>query len=76
MTGTPGNVAGNGTPPEVSLAVLIRLVQWNLDDIAHDLPAGRATVEQRAQLAANLESLAELLRQQPTVIDSGDQPGR
>lgn len=60
-------------PPEVALAVLLRSVQWHLDDVAHDLPAGRTTADQREELATSLEALAELVRAVPTIIE-GDSP--
>lgn len=44
------------------LAVVLRAAQWSLDDLAHDLPAGRATPERLLDLATVLEQLAELLR--------------
>lgn len=48
--------------PAVGLAVLIRLVQWHLDDMAHDLPNGRTTAEQRHELAGCLEALGDAVR--------------
>jgi hypothetical protein len=54
------NIAGRGVPPETTLAVLLRLVQWHLDDVAHDLPAGRVTAEQWAELATVLEDLTQI----------------
>jgi hypothetical protein len=54
--------AGCNVPPEVALAVLLRTVQWHLDDVAHALPAGRTTANQREELATSLEILAELVR--------------
>ena len=50
------------TPPESTLAALLRVVQWRLDEVAFDLPAGRSTVEQRAELAEALEQLAAVVR--------------
>lgn len=47
---------------DAQLAVLLRQAQWALDDAAHDVPAGRATSRQRAELAGTLEALALLLR--------------
>jgi hypothetical protein len=52
------------TPPDdATLAVLIRQTQWLLDDVAHDLPAGRVTPAKGEELAGILESLAALIRQ-------------
>jgi hypothetical protein len=72
MTGDQPQTAGRGVPPEVALAVLLRTVQWHLDDVAHDLPTGRTTIEQREALATSLEALAELIRATPTIIDGID----
>ncbi|MGH3924897.1 MAG: hypothetical protein ACRDTT_18890 [Pseudonocardiaceae bacterium] len=60
-------------PDHVTLAVLIRQTQWLLDDVAHDLPAGRASPEKGEELAVILESLAALVRQCTglVVIDAG-----
>ncbi|MGH3841051.1 MAG: hypothetical protein ACRDS0_06355 [Pseudonocardiaceae bacterium] len=59
-------------PDHVTLAVLIRQTQWLLDDVAHDLPAGRVSSERGMELAIILESLAALVRQHtgPVVIDA------
>lgn len=54
-----------GTPATVTdtqLALLLRHAQWALDDAAHDVPAGRATSQRRAELAGSLEALAVVLR--------------
>jgi hypothetical protein len=40
------------------LAVVLRSVQWTLDDLAHDLPAGRATPQRMRDLATLLRRLA------------------
>jgi hypothetical protein len=58
-------------PDDATLAVLIRQTQWLLDDVAHDLPAGRVTPEKGEELAGILESLAPLVRQRTgrVVID-------
>lgn len=61
------------TPPDVSLAVLARMVHWQLDDMCRDLPAGRADPGQCAQLADNMDHLARLLRRVGS-IDSGGPP--
>lgn len=57
------------TNPEVALGVVLRQTQWLLDDVAHDLPAGRLRPEKRDELAAILEDLADLVRNAPTTID-------
>lgn len=44
------------------LAVLLRQAQWALDDVAHELPAGRATVGRRVEVARTLEAVAVVLR--------------
>ena len=55
--------------PDAALAVVLRQTQWLLDDVAHDLPAGRLAPERRAELATILEDLATLVRNAPTTID-------
>lgn len=40
------------------LAVVLRSVQWTLDDLAYDLPAGRATPQGMRNLATLLRHLA------------------
>ncbi|MGW0890456.1 hypothetical protein [Saccharopolyspora sp. NPDC002578] len=54
-----------------SLAVLLRQAQWALDDAAFDIGAGRATSEQREQLATALVRLAQALHgdEQPLIIN-------
>ena len=44
------------------LAVLLRQAQWTLDDVAHDLPAGRVTPEACEELATMLEALVMAIR--------------
>lgn len=51
------------------LAVLLREVQWEIDAMAFDLPAGRCTPERREQLADVLVRLSEVLRPQ-LVVDT------
>lgn len=59
-------------PDHVALVVVIRQAQWLLDDVAHDLPAGRVSPEKGDELAVILESLATLVRQHiGLVIDAG-----
>lgn len=57
------------------LAVVLRTVQWTLDDLAHDLPAGRATPQRLWELAALLEQLAVMLRARSGIVpgDSGEE---
>ena len=50
------------------LAVLLRELQWEIDAMAFDLPAGRCTPERREQLADMLIMLADALR--PQVVDT------
>ncbi|MCA1226158.1 MULTISPECIES: hypothetical protein [unclassified Saccharopolyspora] len=54
-----------------SLAVLLRQAQWALDDAAFDIGAGRATTDQREQLASALIALARALHgdERPLIID-------
>lgn len=54
---------------ETQLAVLLRLVQWHLDEVAHDLPAGRVTVAKREELAGLLEGVAGLVRAEPVLTE-------
>jgi hypothetical protein len=53
---------------DTQLAILCRQVQWELDDAAHDSPAGRLTAQRREQLAALLESLAIAIRDSGGVV--------
>jgi hypothetical protein len=64
--------------PDARLAVLLREVQWELDEVAFDLPAGRCSPERRAHLADALIELAEVVRQcSPQVINTEpSQPAR
>ena len=57
-----------------ALAVLLRQTQWALDEVAHDLPAGRCSSEDREALAVLLEELTAALRREevmPSVVDAG-----
>ncbi|MGW1678558.1 hypothetical protein [Saccharopolyspora sp. NPDC002376] len=45
-----------------SLAVLLRAVQWELDEAAFEIGGGRYSEEQRATLADRLDQLATVLR--------------
>lgn len=53
--------------PDPALAVLLRQAQWLLADAAHDLPAGRLTVDKGEELAEILEQLASLVRASSSV---------
>jgi hypothetical protein len=53
---------GGARVNDSQLAVLLRQTQWTLDDAAHDIGAGRATPQGRAELAASLETLAAIVR--------------
>jgi hypothetical protein len=59
-----GRETGEAQPAldNAALAVALRSTQWALDDVAHDLPAGRADPDDLRQLAEVLEALAALLR--------------
>lgn len=63
------------------LAVVLRTAQWTLDDLAHDLPAGRATPQRLVDLAVVLKRLAEMLQIQAGIVpgeidgDGGGAPG-
>jgi hypothetical protein len=61
---TPDGREGDVQPAldNAALAVALRSTQWALDDVAHDLPAGRADPDDLHQLAEVLEALAALLR--------------
>lgn len=53
---------------------MARAMQWRLDEAAFELGGGRYTQHQRDELAADLMSLAEVLRSDdaPLVIDAAD----
>lgn len=63
---TPERLAATngGTPrrTDSQLAVLLRQQQWALDHAAHNLPDGRLTSRERAELARRLEMLAAIVR--------------
>lgn len=44
------------------LAGELRATEWAMDDLANDLPAGRATAEQLNELADRLSGMAAVLR--------------
>ena len=52
---------GGVTSDKARLAVLLRRAQWELDDVAHTLPAGRCAPEDRVRLAELLVELAAVL---------------
>lgn len=62
-------VSQRGHFDDAQLAVLLREVQWEIDSMAFDLPAGRGTPERRALLADVLVKLADVLRP-PLVIST------
>ena len=45
-----------------ALAVLLRTMQWTLDEAAYEVGGGRYTASQRRDLAARLTDLASELR--------------
>ncbi|HEX2300866.1 MAG TPA: hypothetical protein VHH34_20555 [Pseudonocardiaceae bacterium] len=53
---------GGGRVSDCQLAVLLRQTQWALDEAAHDVGAGRATPQEREELAGRLEALAATVR--------------
>lgn len=60
------------------LAVALRSAQWALDDLAHDLPAGRATPARLRELADALDALARLLHEHAglsSLLDLADTQG-
>jgi immunity protein Imm1 of predicted polymorphic toxin system len=71
VTGIPFIPSADGA----RLAVVLRSAQWTLDDLAHDLPAGRCTPQRLRELATVLEQLAVALRaatgEVSTAIESG-----
>lgn len=61
------------TSRNATLACLLRQTQWKLDDVAHDLPAGRCSEADRARLANLLVHLAQVIRDHDqTAIADGD----
>lgn len=44
-----------------ALTVALRAAQWLLEDVAHDLPAGRVTPEKWTELDTALEFLRDLV---------------
>lgn len=63
------------TISDPALAVLLRQVQWLLDDVAHDLPAGKLSAAKQCELADILERLAALLRVAGTQTAVGGESG-
>lgn len=57
------------------LAVILRKAQWLLDDAAYYLPRGNYNQRERDSLAATLDQLAGLIREQaPAPADAGEHP--
>lgn len=48
---------------DAQLAVLLRTAQWALDELAYDLPYGRATPARLEEMADALEKITFILRQ-------------
>lgn len=65
-------MAGDPSQHGAELAVLLRLVQWALVDLAHDLPAGREAPERLVALAEGLDQVVALLRSRAGIVP-GDQ---
>lgn len=61
------------TSRNAALACLLRQAQWQLDDVAHNLPAGRCRADERARLAATLVQLAQALCDHDQ-LDNGTEP--
>jgi hypothetical protein len=56
------------------LAALLRRAQWLLDDVAHEVAAGRCGDSERSAVADVLDGLAAALRGEelpPEVVDGG-----
>jgi hypothetical protein len=58
------------------LAGELRTTQWACDDLAHELPAGRATPEQMRELADRLSGMAAVLRLRAGTRQIGEAMGR
>ena len=56
-----------------SLAVLLRWLQWELDEAAFEIGAGRYDRQQRNDLAAKMSELAKVLRENPDTASIIDQ---
>lgn len=50
------------TAEDSRLAGELRTTEWACDELAHDLPAGRATPQQMLDLADRLSGMAAVLR--------------
>lgn len=60
------------TDEERKLAVVLVQTQLLLDELAHELPAGRVPADKRNEAADTLQGVARLLRiDTPIVIDRG-----
>lgn len=74
-TGTETPERSAEAPDDSKLAVVLRKAQWLLDDAAHYLPKGRYDQRERDALAATLDQLAGLIREQaPAHTDAAAQP--
>ncbi|MEB3370501.1 hypothetical protein [Saccharopolyspora mangrovi] len=74
-TGTVPTAHDSEASDDSKLAVVLRKAQWLLDDAAHYLPQGTYDQRERDALAATLDQLAGLIREQaPVHIDAGEQP--
>lgn len=51
------------TSEVAALAVLLRKTQWLLDDVAHEVAAGRGTALDLQQIASTLDEVTLLLRE-------------
>jgi hypothetical protein len=59
-------------PNASQLAVMLRSIQWLVDDAAHKLPTGQAPPDELIALAKSMEETAQCLRynaESPLVID-------
>lgn len=63
-TGIEPTARGAEASDDSKLAVVLRKAQWLLDDAAHYLPQGTYDQQERDALAATLDQLAELIREQ------------
>lgn len=62
--------AGVTQPSHRELTVLLRAAQWKLDDVAHDIPAGRYTTAQCQHLGELLIELGRLLCSHTGLVES------
>ena len=61
-----------------SLAVLLRCLEWELDEAAFEISAGRYDLQQRHDLAAKMTQLARVLSESstPTTFIEADHQAR